>query len=150
MELLQPSWNSINKILACFNPVATEQVSAQSDQMFGKRCQKLNFKMGVVVAILDFLLAHLAILYLLGALMLVIVSVQLDYRDVQNMNSQHFSPINIYGPYKCMGKQIWPCRKKIKCQHRTIILAILVDLLSPIICAKIRAQGLFGSGEEDF
>ena len=39
--------------------------------------------------------------------------------------------------------------KKVKCQHRNIILAILVDLLSPIICAKIRAQGLFGSGEED-
>ena len=32
----------------------------------------------------------------------------------------------------------------------TIILAILVDLLSPIICAKIRTQGLFGYGEEDF
>ena len=28
--------------------------------------------------------------------------------------------------------------------------AILVDLLSPIICAKIGAQGLFGYGEEDF
>ena len=39
--------------------------------------------------------------------------------------------------------------KKVKCQHRTIISAILVDLLSPIICVKIRAQGLFGS-EEDF
>ena len=26
----------------------------------------------------------------------------------------------------------------------------LVDLLSPIICAKIRTQGLFGHGEEDF
>ena len=37
-----------------------------------------------------------------------------------------------------------------KFQHRTIILAILVDLLSPIMYAKIRAQGLFGSGEEDF
>ena len=32
----------------------------------------------------------------------------------------------------------------------TIIVAILVDLLSPIICAKIRAQSLFGSGEVDF
>ena len=31
-----------------------------------------------------------------------------------------------------------------------IILAILVDLLSPIICAKIRTQCLFGYGEEDF
>ena len=40
--------------------------------------------------------------------------------------------------------------KKVKRQHGTIILAILVDLLSPIICANIRAQGLFGSGEEDF
>ena len=29
------------------------------------------------------------------------VSIQLDFRDVQNMNSQHFSHINIYGPYKC-------------------------------------------------
>ena len=49
----------------------------------------------------------------------------------------------------------WGCKfdlggKKVKCQHRTIILAILVDLLSSIICAKIRAQGLYGSGEEDF
>ena len=40
--------------------------------------------------------------------------------------------------------------KKVRRQHRNIILAILVDLLSPIICAKIRAQGLFDSGEEDF
>ena len=56
--------------------------------------------------------------------------------------------INVYGQYKCIGKQIWPCRKKVKRQHRTIILAILVDLLSSIICAKIRAQGLFGSGED--
>ena len=40
--------------------------------------------------------------------------------------------------------------ERSKCQHRTIILAILVDLLSPIICAKIRAQGFFGYGEEDF
>ena len=41
-------------------------------------------------------------------------------------------------------------KKKIKRQCRTIILAILVDLLSPMIDAKIRHQGLFGSGEEDF
>ena len=48
------------------------------------------------------------------------------------------------------GVQIWPCRKNVKHQHRTIILAILVDLLSLIICEKIRPQGLFGSGEEEF
>ena len=49
-----------------------------------------------------------------------------------------------------MGKQIDLGVKKVKCQHRTIIFAILVDLQSPIICAKIRTQGLFGYGEEDF
>ena len=41
-------------------------------------------------------------------------------------------------------------RKKVKRQRRTIILATLADLLSPMICTKIRLQGLFGSGEEDF
>ena len=30
-------------------------------------------------------------------------------------------------PYKCIGKQTWPCRKKVKCQCTTIILATLVD-----------------------
>ena len=60
-----------------------------------------------------------------------------------------------YFQYKCIwptqiGKQTWPWGKKVKCQHRTIIWAILVDLLSPVICAKIRTQGLFGYREEDF
>ena len=40
--------------------------------------------------------------------------------------------------------------KKVKRQHRSIILAILVDLQSPIIYAKIRTLGLFRSGEEEF
>ena len=73
-------------------------------------------------------------------------------RDVQNMNSQHFSHIQCkcIGPIQMHGKQIWPCRKKVKCQRRTIILAILVDLLSPRICANKTPRGLFGSGEEDF
>ena len=62
----------INKILDCFYPVAAEQVSAQSDQKFGKRCLKLIFKMEAVAALLDFPSAHLAILCLLGALMLII------------------------------------------------------------------------------
>ena len=48
-------------------PVAKEQVSAQSDPRFDKRCWKLIFKMVAVVAILDFLLAHLAILCLVSA-----------------------------------------------------------------------------------
>ena len=54
------------------------------------------------------------------------------------------------GQYKSIGKQTWPRHKKVKCQCTTIILATLVDLLSPMICAKIQPQGILGSGEEDF
>ena len=41
-------------IFAHFDPVATEQVSAKTDQRFGKRCRKLIFKMAAVAAILNF------------------------------------------------------------------------------------------------
>ena len=47
------------------HPVAREQVSAQSDLRFQKRCRKLIFKMAAVVAILDFLSAHIAFLCLI-------------------------------------------------------------------------------------
>ena len=40
--------------------------------------------------------------------------------------------------------------KKVKCQCTTIILAILVDLPSPMIYAKIQLQGILGSGNKDF
>ena len=59
-----------------------------------------------------------------------------------------FVILNIFN--KCIGKQTWPRRKKVKCQCTTIILAILVDLPSPMIYAKIQPQGILGSGEEDF
>ena len=49
--------------------------------------------------------------------------------------------------YKCIGKQTWPCRKKVKCQCMTIILATLVDLPSPMIYANIQPQGILGSGK---
>ena len=65
-------------------------------------------------------------------------------------NSQHFSHTNVWCPYKCIGKQTWPPRKKVKRQCTTIILATLVDLSSPMICAKVQPQGILGSGEEDF
>ena len=39
---------------------------------------------------------------------------------------------------------------KVKCQYTTFILAILVDLLSPMTYAKIQPQSILGSGEEDF
>ena len=40
-------------------PLPKEQLLAQSDLRFEKRCRKLIFKMAAVVAILDFLSAHL-------------------------------------------------------------------------------------------
>ena len=56
-------------------------------------------------------------------------------------------PILIYGAHTM---QTWPRHKKVKCQCTTIILAILIDLLSPMICVKTQPQGILGSGEEDF
>ena len=53
-------------------------------------------------------------------------------------------------PYKCMRKQTWPCCKTVKCQCMTIILATLVDPLSPMIYANIQPQSILGSREEDF
>ena len=56
----------------------------------------------------------------------------------------------LWGSYKCILKQNWPCRKKVQCEHTTILLAALVDLWPPMICAKIQPQGILGSGEEGF
>ena len=64
-ESLWPSWISDRQNFSLFrsrsHPVATEHILAQSDQRSGKRYQKMTFKMVALVAILDFLLAHLAI-----------------------------------------------------------------------------------------
>ena len=62
-ELLWPSWifelHNLSLFLSRSHPVAKEQLSAQSDLRFEKRCRKLIFKMAAVVAIFDFLSAHL-------------------------------------------------------------------------------------------
>ena len=75
-EPLRPSWifdpHNFSLLRSRSHPVAKEQVSAQSDLRFEKRFRKLIFKMAAVVAILDFLSAHLAILCLISALMLII------------------------------------------------------------------------------
>ena len=42
------------------------------------------------------------------------------------------------------------CCKKVKLQHTTILLAMLADLPSPMIPAKVQPQGILGSGGEDF
>ena len=65
VEPFRPSWNSDKQNFSSFqsrrHPFATEQISAQSHQRFGKRCQKLIFKMAAVAGILDILSALLAI-----------------------------------------------------------------------------------------
>ena len=75
-EPLRPSWifdqHNFSLFRSRSNPVAKEQVSAQRDLRFVKRCRKLIFKMVAVVAILDFLSAHLTILCLISTLMLII------------------------------------------------------------------------------
>ena len=74
-EPLRPSWifdqHNFSLFRSRSHPVAKEQVSAQSDLRFEKRCRKLIFKMAAVVAILDFY--RLSQLFcLLSALMLII------------------------------------------------------------------------------
>ena len=68
-EPLLPSWivdqHNFSLFQSRSHPAAKEQVSAQSDLRSEKKCQKLIFKMGAVIAILDFLTAHLAILCLI-------------------------------------------------------------------------------------
>ena len=71
-------------------------------------------------------------------------------RLAQRLQRRSHLKVWTFFPYKCIGKQNWPCRKKVNCQCTTIILAIFVDLRSPMICAKIQPQGILGSGEEDF
>ena len=65
-------------------------------------------------------------------------------------NSQHFSHTNVWCPYKCIGKQTLPRRKKVKRQCTIIILATLVDLPSLMICAKIQPQGILCSDKKIF
>ena len=79
-------------------PVATEQVSAQINQRFGKRCRKLIFKIVAVAASWIFIASVLAILCLLGTPIL-LIKFQFNWiivfrGDVQNMTSTSF-------PNKC-------------------------------------------------
>ena len=105
VEPLRPSWIYDRHNFSSFryrsHPVATQQVSARSDQRLGKRCQKLIFKMAALAAILDFLSAHSAMLCLLGALML-IIKFRFNW-IIEEMSK--ISILNIF-PYKCIGKQI--------------------------------------------
>ena len=56
----------------------------------------------------------------------------------------------MFSPYKCIGMQIWPYRKKVKGQPMVIIWTNLVDLESQILYNMIQPQSFLGSGGEDF
>ena len=105
----------IDTNLAHFDPevVLLLQRSFSSNQpKVWEEMSKSDFQDGGCGGHLGFLIgpAILAVLCLLGASML-LIKFQLNWiivfrGDVQNMNSQHYSHINVWGPYKCMGKQI--------------------------------------------
>ena len=100
-----PSWifdlHNFSLFRSRSHPVAKEQVSAQSDLRFEKRCRKLIFKMAAVVVILDFLSAHLAILCLISALMLIT-----KFRLYPKYEFSTFFPYKCIGPIQLHGKQI--------------------------------------------
>ena len=74
---------------------------------------------------------------------------RLQMKSEQHWPRGHLK-FSAFFPYKCIGKQTWPRLKKVKYQCTTIILATLVDLLSPMIYAKIQPQGILYSREDDF
>ena len=87
---------SIDIILACFDPeviLLQKQVLAQSDLRFEKRSNQdggCDGHLGFSIGSFCYFVSHK------GPNAHHQVSIQLDYRgDVQNMNSQHFSHINV-------------------------------------------------------
>ena len=56
--------------------------------------------------------------------------------------------LNVF-PMQMHKEATLPCRKKVKCQCMTIILATLVDPLSPMIYANNQPQSILCSREED-
>ena len=104
-EPQRPSWISHRLNFRLFRSrshlVATEQVSAQINQRFGKRCQKLIFKMAI------WIFCWLSFSYFVSTRCPNAphqVSIHLNYIDVQNINSQHFFPYKCLGPIQMHGE----------------------------------------------
>ena len=97
-EPMRPSWifdlHNFSLFRSRSHPVAKEQVSAQSDLRFEKRCRKLIFgcggHLGFSIDSFSYFVSHKCPNAHHQ------ISIKLDYRgDVQNMNSQHLSHINV-------------------------------------------------------
>ena len=110
VEPLRPSWNSDQQNFSLFWSCCYRASSDSKRPKVWEEMSKIDFQDGGCDGHLGFSIGSFS--YFVSTRCPNAhhqVSVQLDYRgDVQNMNSQHFSYINIhvYGPYKCMGKQI--------------------------------------------
>ena len=66
-----------------------------------------------------------------------------SFENVNGRSDDGRKVITIAHPEQSSGEP-----KKVKRQCTTIILATLVDLPSPMICAKIQPQGILSSGED--
>ena len=65
----------------------------------------------------------------------------------QRFQKRSHLKFSTFFPYKCIRKQTWPYRKK---GQISMYNHYFTNFLSPMIYAKIQAQGIQGSGEEDF
>ena len=116
-RLRRPSWISdrhdFSSFLSRRCPAATEQVSAQIDQRFGKRCRRLIFKMAAMWRpswIFDRLVNFSFFVSTRRPDAHHQVSTQLDHSLKRRCTKYEFSifffHINVYRLYKCMGKLI--------------------------------------------
>ena len=108
MEPLQPSWNSDKQNFSLFQSCCYRANFSSKQPKVWEEMSKIDFQDGCCGGQLAFSIGSFS--YFVSTRRPNAhhqVSIQLNYRgDVQNMNSQHFSHINLYGPYKYMGKQI--------------------------------------------
>ena len=58
--------------------------------------------------------------------------------------------LKVFSHTNAQGSKLDRAVKKVKCQRTTILLAMLVDLPSSMIPAKVQPKGILGSEGEDF
>ena len=105
VEPLRPSWNSDQQNFSSFQSYCYRASFVLKRPKDWEKMSKIDFQDGGCGGHLGFSISSFVSTRRPNAHHQ--VSIQLDYRgDVQNLNTQHFSHINVYGPYKCMGKQI--------------------------------------------
>ena len=77
------------------------------------------------------------------------LNISLKYYDF-GLKSLWKMNISKFFPYKCIRKQIWPCRKVGQGQPKIFICANLVGPTSPMLHTKSQGHQPSGSREKDF